>query len=327
MPGLPDPGTLVRWGLPVVRAVHDVAAAMTVGLLVLAATIIPETTAHEPPGHRHPLGLGRGRRVGRRPALVGLVLSFADASGTRLDDPAFGPQFQQFVLTIEVLRVAAISMGLALVVAVGASVARRRATMVALAALSVLAVLPLALAGHAAGSASHDTAVNSLAVHLVAAVLWVGGLLGAGRAAPGARPRPGRQRRALQHAGRLVLRPRRPVRGAERLDPAGLLLGPRLAVRRPGPRQGARPRGARPRRAGSSAVAWSTGWPPTRAPVALFARLAVVEVVVMGAAFGLGTALSRSAPPVPDLVPGRVDPAQALTGYPRRRTPAAGSTG
>ena len=47
----------------------------------------------------------------------------------------------------------------------------------------------------------------------------------------------------------------------------------------------------------------------------LFARLAVVEVVVMGAAFGLATALSRSAPPVPDLVPGRVDPAQALTGY------------
>ena len=73
---------------------------------------------------------------------------------------------------------AAISLGLALVVAIGASVARRRGAMVALAALSVLAVLPLALAGHAAGSASHDTAVNSLAVHLVAAVLWVGGLLG-----------------------------------------------------------------------------------------------------------------------------------------------------
>ena len=35
----------------------------------------------------------------------------------------------------------------------------------------------------------------------------------------------------------------------------------------------------------------------------------------MGAAFGLATALSRSAPPVPDVVPGRVDPAQALTGY------------
>ena len=58
---------------------------------------------------------------------------------------------------------------------------------------------------------------------------------------------------------------------------------------------------------------------------ALFARLAVVEVVVMGAAFGLATALSRSAPPVPDVVQGRVDPVQALTGYaapPRALQPA-----
>ena len=267
VPGLPDPGTLVRWGLPVVRAVHDVAAAMTVGLLVLAATIIPETTAtnRRVTATRWASGAAVVWVVA---GLVGLVLSFADASGTRLDDPAFGPQFQQFVLSIEVLRVAAISMGLALVVAVGASVARRRATMVALAALSVLAVLPLALAGHAAGSASHDTAVNSLAVHLVAAVLWVGGLLGLVVLRPVLGRGLRRQRRALQHAGRLVLRPRRPVRGAERLDPAGLLLGARLAVRRPGPRQGAGPRGARPRGVAAAPPRGRPRWPPTRVPVA-----------------------------------------------------------
>jgi hypothetical protein len=40
--GLPDTGALVRWGLPVVRAIHDLAAASTIGLLVVAATIIPE---------------------------------------------------------------------------------------------------------------------------------------------------------------------------------------------------------------------------------------------------------------------------------------------
>ena len=84
--GLADPGVLVRWGLPVVRAIHDVAAAMTVGLLVLAATIIPETTA-------------TNRRVTATrwasasavvwvvAALAGLVLSFADISTTPLDRP------------------------------------------------------------------------------------------------------------------------------------------------------------------------------------------------------------------------------------------------
>jgi len=313
VPGLPDPGTLVRWGLPVVRAVHDVAAAMTVGLLVLAATIIPETTAtnRRVTATRWASGAAVVWVVA---GLVGLVLSFADASGTRLDDPAFGAQFQQFVLSIEVLRVAAISMGLALVVAVGASVARRRATMVALAALSVLAVLPLALAGHAAGSASHDTAVNSLAVHLVAAVLWVGGLLGL----VVLRPVLGRglavsvARYSTLAGWCFVLVALSGVQNAWiRLgsfsalgSPYGVLvLGKVLAL----------------------VVLGLAGWQQRRRVVdrmatdegarRLFARLAVVEVVVMGAAFGLGTALSRSAPPVPDVVPGRVDPAQALTGY------------
>ena len=42
--GLPDPGQIVRWGLPIARAVHDLAAAGTIGLLVVAATIIPEAS-------------------------------------------------------------------------------------------------------------------------------------------------------------------------------------------------------------------------------------------------------------------------------------------
>src|SRR5665647_2292008 len=34
--GLPDAGTLVRWGLPIVRAIHALAMASTVGLLLVA---------------------------------------------------------------------------------------------------------------------------------------------------------------------------------------------------------------------------------------------------------------------------------------------------
>ena len=69
-----------------------------------------------------------------------------------------------------------ISLGLAAVVAAGAAVASSRPAMAWLAALSVFAVLPLALAA-AAGAANHDTAVNTLAVHLVGVTLWLGGLL------------------------------------------------------------------------------------------------------------------------------------------------------
>jgi len=38
-------------------------------------------------------------------------------------------------------------------------------------------VIPPALTGHAAGATDHDFAVDSLAIHLVAGALWVGGLL------------------------------------------------------------------------------------------------------------------------------------------------------
>jgi cytochrome c oxidase assembly factor CtaG/putative copper export protein len=311
--GLSDPGMLVRWGLPVVRAIHDVAAALTVGLLVLAATIVPETTT-------------TNRRVTATrwasasavvwvvAALAGLVLSFADISSTPLTDPTFGTQFQSFVLSIEVLRVAAISMGLALVVAIGASVARHRSAMVALAALSVLAVLPLALAGHAAGSASHDTAVNSLAVHLVASVLWVGGLLGLVVLRPllGQGLAVSVARYSTLAGWCFVLVALSGIQNAWiRLgslsalgSPYGVLvIGKVVALGVLGLA------GLQQRRVVIARMATDEG------ARALFARLAVVEVVVMGAAFGLATALSRSAPPVPDLVQGKADPVQALTGY------------
>ncbi|WP_418163417.1 copper resistance D family protein [Rhodococcus opacus] len=44
-------------------------------------------------------------------------------------------------------------------------------------ALAVLSVLPRALSGHSASGGSHDVATNSLVFHIVAAALWVGGLV------------------------------------------------------------------------------------------------------------------------------------------------------
>jgi putative copper resistance protein D len=54
----------------------------------------------------------------------------------------------------------------------------------------------------------------------------------------------------------------------------------------------------------------------------LFVRLAVVETLVMGLAFGVATALARSEPPVPETI---ADPSAALslTGYPAPPAPTA----
>src|SRR5664280_3169020 len=57
----------------------------------------------------------------------------------------------------------------------------------------------------------------------------------------------------------------------------------------------------------------------------LFGRLALIEVVVMGAAFALGAALSRSAPPGMGMPMASPDPASALTGYPGPAGPLSSS--
>jgi len=315
--GLPDAGPVVRWGLPVVRAIHDLAAAGTVGLLVVAATIIPESrgTSRRITASRYACASGVVWVVA---GLAGLVFTFASASGTAINDPTFGAQLQTFVFQLEFLRAAAISSALALLVTIGAAVVRGRAGILALAAVSVLAVLPLSLAGHASDAASHDTAVNSLALHLVSAVIWVGGLLAltmlrpllgtalgvsvqrystlagwcfAGVAVSGvanAWVRVGSLSNLATSYGALV------VLKVVALSALGLA-------------------GWQQRRRVVNRIATD--------PLAgrLFAQLGLFELMVMGAAFSLGAALSHSPPPVPETPVVSTDQAYALTGF---RAPA-----
>ncbi|MGZ4636519.1 cytochrome c oxidase assembly protein [Oryzihumus sp.] len=321
VPGLPDTGALVRWGVVLVRVVHDLAAALTVGLLVLAAFIVPEShsTSRRLTATRW---AAVSATVWAVTGLVGLVFSFADLAGVRVSDPGFGEELQTFVFSIDVLRAAAISVGLVLVVATGAALARTRAAMVALALLSLLAVLPLALAGHAAGSTDHDTAVNSLGAHLVGAVLWVGGLLGLvvlrpllGRALPVSVRRystlAGWCFATVAVSGALNAWLRVGSLSGLASTYGALVIGKTVAL----------------------VLLGLAGWQQRRrvigrlgadpAATGLFARLALGELVVMGAAFGLATALSRSAPPVPQTAEGKLSPALSLTGYPAPPMPVA----
>jgi cytochrome c oxidase assembly factor CtaG/putative copper export protein len=311
--GLPDAGTLVRWGLPIVRAIHDLAMASTVGLLLVAGTIIPEarTTSRRITATRYACASGV---VWVLAGLVGLVFSFASISGTALTDPTFVAQLQTFVFQLDFTRVAATSSAMAVVVTIGAAVVRRRSSMVALAALGILAILPLSLAGHASGAASHDLAVNSLALHLVSAVVWVGGLL----ALAMLRPLLGKAlgvsvQRYSTLAGWCFVAVA--VSGAVN---AWIRIGSISNL--------ASSYGALVILKIVALVALGVaGWQQRSRvvnriaadPLAgrLFGRLALIELAVMGAALALGTALSHSAPPGIDTPVVSPDPAYALTGY------------
>lgn len=172
--GLPDPGPLVRWGLPLVRAIHDLSAAATVGLLLLAAVAVPD---------RAKTALAQAPRLATvtgtawvATGLLGVVLGFADIAGIPPTESAYLVQFQSFVWSLETLREGLISAGLAALAVTIAGLARARVSVLWAGIVALLAILPLALAGHSATTLEHETAVNALAFHLVGSVAWVGGL-------------------------------------------------------------------------------------------------------------------------------------------------------
>lgn len=173
---LGDPGPLVRWSLPTLRAVHDIAAAVTIGALGLAAFIVPETTRTD---RRRTLSqlAGGAAIIWFLAGVGGIITNFASLAGLGLTDPNYLSQLMAFIWELDATRTAVISSVLVAVVAVTAPLATTKTALAWLTAASLGALLPLALSGHSAASLDHMSGVNALAFHLIAASLWVGGLV------------------------------------------------------------------------------------------------------------------------------------------------------
>ncbi|WP_412540648.1 cytochrome c oxidase assembly protein [Longispora sp. K20-0274] len=176
VPGLPDPGDLVTYGLPVTRVLLDVLGAVTVGYVVAAAFLTP----------------GRGSTVGpegypllRRAGWLALgwaaatallsVLTVANLLGRPADE--LGATMLWSFWTTVVMGKAYLLQGvLALALFVGCRLVLSRTGAALLAVLALVTALPPAFTGHAAGAGNHQVAVTSMALHVGGAVLWLGGL-------------------------------------------------------------------------------------------------------------------------------------------------------
>ena len=90
--GFDDGGAVARWGIPLFRTVHDLAAATTLGLLLLAGTIVPERASTDRRGRACRIAVitGGGSGIGRSTALL---LARLGALGF-LAHPALGPPGQ-----------------------------------------------------------------------------------------------------------------------------------------------------------------------------------------------------------------------------------------
>lgn len=320
-----DPGALTRWGLPLAQVLRDLAAALTIGLLVVAAYILP-ATGRPTEGRDHDRRLGGPTLVATRLAATSgmvwvvasaavLVLGYSSIAGTSVTAPGFADQLVQFATSIQPLRVVLISTVLAGVAVTGAALATRHTTVGWMAVIALLALVPLALTGHAAGATNHEQAVDGVAAHLVGVSVWVGGLA----ALALLRPQLGSQLAVAARRYSTLALACFVVVAVSGVTGAVLRLGDWSALTS---RYGVLVMG----KSLALVLLGVGGWWHRRAvldriEVATdagkdFWRLVSVELVVMGVAVGLGVALAASAPPVPDVEPAQASLAEALTGYP-----------
>lgn len=169
-------GPLVRWGMILAGVLHDVAAAATVGLLVVGGFLVPEG--------RHS---ARRELAGKAASLtavvwalataVKLVLSFAEGSNQSLRTPGFLDDLLANLFSISLFTYQAVELILVGAVILVAGMSRGRNGLAWAAALAVGALMPMAYTGHSGGAEGHETAVTALGLHLVGVSLWAGGLI------------------------------------------------------------------------------------------------------------------------------------------------------
>ncbi|MGV9302815.1 MULTISPECIES: cytochrome c oxidase assembly protein [unclassified Nonomuraea] len=177
IPGLPDEGTLTRWGLPIAKLVMDVAGVLTVGLLLAATFFLPSDKGMlGKTALSYVQAASWTALVWAGAGVVTMVFTLSEQLGLPVADVLSGNELTSFAsqvgqgiaLTLVVLFGVAIAMFSRGAITAGASAG--------LLALAVVTLLPPALTTHASSSPNHGLATTGVAAHLVSLALWVGGL-------------------------------------------------------------------------------------------------------------------------------------------------------
>ncbi|WP_150460869.1 cytochrome c oxidase assembly protein [Nesterenkonia ebinurensis] len=351
-----DSGVLTRWGLPAARYIHHLAMAVVVAAAILAAVAIPSRTGprdrkDRSTGEEHPL-YSRALQIAMTAAVVWtvaaiavLVLTFSDLAGLRLSaDQAFSQGFFDYALNI-----ATGQAWLAIVLIAGTcatllAAVRHPAGVGLIGALGLCAIVPMAMMGHSASGDDHTAAVNSLGLHLLGVVIWVGGLAVLAVLAPEiartAKSLSVKDQGGPEILGTLLSRYSVLAGLALVTVAASGVINADLRVSGPGDLFGteyglmlvakatatlllagigfAHRSWIIPRLAGSGAGSGVVSKEPEQSSFKtskLLWQLILVEIAVMSAVIGISVVLGRTSPPVPEELPSDATPARLITGY------------
>lgn len=170
-----DPGPVARWGVPVAKLFVNLGAAGMIGALVLAVWAL------SPKQREFDLALdvaAASAAVLTVASAATGVLTFLLVTGAPFElSDRFGAQLGQFATSIELGQAWLTTTLVAAAVTVLCFAVRNHTALVFVTVLAVVALVPMAQQGHAAGTAGHSEAITALGLHLVFAAAWLGGLL------------------------------------------------------------------------------------------------------------------------------------------------------
>jgi putative copper resistance protein D len=172
------PGVVNAYGPTVVRVAGEIGCALTVGALLFAAFLAPPQKS----GTLAVSGYAALRMASWAAVLwfVSALVSVPFAAATAVSKPVTEVlDTRTLVDLIKLLPEAKawlFTAAIAVVIAVASRIVLSWGWTAGLFLVSLLGVLPVAVTGHSS-SRQHDLASNSLSLHLLAAALWVGGLV------------------------------------------------------------------------------------------------------------------------------------------------------
>lgn len=308
LPGLAAADPAVTWASGLLKYAYDVLMLVAVGCTVAAACFLP---GREGDRARLTAQSWRWLRVGAfaaglwaLAALARLPVEYANLAARPLDGIAFG-DVRLYITEFEQGQSLALAAVLAAATALAAARSFRVSGAAVAAALALLAAVPPIFTGHSSANGNHQIAVDALLIHVVAAAFWTGGLfaLFIARADPRTAARrysnaAGLAYPAVAASGLIVFVANVSFTDLWESDYGRIALAKLAAL----------------------AVGGLLGWAHRRRTLPAveagnrraFARLAAVELAVMGVAFGLASSLSVTPPPAGELA----DPNTAALGFP-----------
>ncbi len=320
-----DPGPLVRWGLPTTTLVVNLAAAGMVGSLVTALfTLKAGDRAFDAALDMASISAAIFTVAAAVTGFFTFVNTFNPAVGI---GPEFGAQLGRFLVETEGGRTWLLTAIAGAGITVLAFAVRSWTPTLFVAILAIATLVPMGTQGHSGEEANHSAAVMALVLHIIAAAVWLGGLLLLVVVRP-LLTRPALATALARYssialAAFIVVAVSGTVRASigvgawENLaSPYGAILMVKVIALIGLGVLGALYRGRLIRRMSADDASPGAGADASgrTAAARLFWRLVVLELVLMGLASGAASALARTAPPTTSNLPEVRSPAEYLTG-------------